>query len=230
MSWGGSTPKGSFVSSTASCSDCVFYGLLDATLDGEVHLPANVAANVITKALRVPIKLKGSFAVYKTDDYFSAYPEVPPPSATPPVANVIIDGPGWATIWMQSGDSFAGGNLWNSTAFVYELSPNPELNVSLSPNTLVQQGAGQGLVSVAANLTVRDTVDSNPVVKLVGITCNEQLDSGDIQGAALGTDDRSFKLRASSDTASGRIYTVTYSATDNQGNTTVSSADIKVVH
>ena len=41
----------------------------------------------------------------------------------------------------------------------------------------------------------------------------------DVQGAATGTDDRSFSLIAAhTTTAVARIYTVTYSATDASGN------------
>ena len=76
-----------------------------------------------------------------------------------------------------------------------------------------------------------DTYDANPVVRLVSILSNESDNLGDgdqpddIQGAAFGTDDRQFLLRRErSGNGSGRIYTITYSATDASGNTTVSQA------
>ena len=51
----------------------------------------------------------------------------------------------------------------------------------------------------------------------------------DIQGAALGTDDRSFQLRAErSAKGTGRIYTVTYRATDASGNGKTASATVTV--
>ena len=74
---------------------------------------------------------------------------------------------------------------------------------------------------------VADTCDSNPVVRLVSITSNEP-DNGlgdgdkpnDIQGATFGSDDRKFELRSErSGTGLGRVYTITYSATDASGNT-----------
>jgi endo-1,4-beta-xylanase len=75
-------------------------------------------------------------------------------------------------------------------------------------------------------------------VELVSITSNEA-DNGlgdgdtsdDIQGASYGTDDRQFLLRAErSGTGSGRIYTVTYSATDASGNATETTDEVTVPH
>ncbi len=53
----------------------------------------------------------------------------------------------------------------------------------------------------------------------------------DIQGASFGTDDRQFLLRSErSGKGSGRVYTITYSATDASGNTTVGQATVTVPH
>jgi PKD domain len=53
----------------------------------------------------------------------------------------------------------------------------------------------------------------------------------DIQEAEFGTGDLEFLLRAErSGKGHGRIYTVTYNATDLAGNTTVKSAEVKVPH
>jgi hypothetical protein len=53
----------------------------------------------------------------------------------------------------------------------------------------------------------------------------------DIQGAEFGTGDLEFLLRAErSGKGTGRIYTVTYRATDLAGNTTVESAEVRVPH
>lgn len=51
--------------------------------------------------------------------------------------------------------------------------------------------------------------------------------TGDITGADLGTDDRSFQLRAErSGSGSGRTYTVVYKATDASGNVATASATV----
>ena len=112
----------------------------------------------------------------------------------------------------------------------------PQLSVSVSPARL--SPPNHKLVPVTVTLTATDTCDANPVIRLVSITSNEADNgsgdgntSGDIQGAAFGTDDRQFLLRAErSGNGHGRIYTITYSATDASGNTTLSQATVTVPH
>ena len=54
---------------------------------------------------------------------------------------------------------------------------------------------------------------------------------GDIQGAAFGTPDTSFLLRAErSGTGSGRVYTVVYTASDKTGNTAQATAIVRIPH
>ncbi len=81
-------------------------------------------------------------------------------------------------------------------------------------------------------VNVSDDADPNPAVKLVSITCNDACNpAGDIQGAPLGTDDREFDLRAErTGGVSGRIYTITYSATDASGNTSTATTAVVVPH
>jgi hypothetical protein len=55
--------------------------------------------------------------------------------------------------------------------------------------------------------------------------------SDDVQGASFGTDDREFLLRAErTGRGTGRIYTVTYEATDASGNLTDATAEVTVSH
>jgi hypothetical protein len=117
----------------------------------------------------------------------------------------------------------------------------PTLSVTLSPVTLWPPS--DKLVPITATVTVKDDYDPSPEIKLESITANEVLDKDDIKDAQLGTDDRSFKLRAERDGKDsdhkkqdrtdkhlGRIYTVTYSATDASGNKTTASATVTVPH
>jgi hypothetical protein len=68
-------------------------------------------------------------------------------------------------------------------------------------------------------------------IVLVSITSNENHSEDDIQGAEYGTADTSFKLRATrAENGKGRIYTITYRATDHAGNTTEHSITIEVPH
>ncbi len=87
-------------------------------------------------------------------------------------------------------------------------------------------------VPVTVTVSVKDDYDSQPEIKLESITANEALASGDIQGAAPGTDDRSFSLLATRSGASpaGRIYTLTYSATDGTGNKSTATTTVTVPH
>lgn len=106
----------------------------------------------------------------------------------------------------------------------------PALSVTLSPNTLWPQN--DKLMPVTATITVKDDYDPEPEIKLESITASEALADGDIQDAKLGSDDRSFSLVAkrAGNNLAGRIYTVTYSATDASGNKATTSATVAVPH
>ena len=105
-------------------------------------------------------------------------------------------------------------------------SAPPSMSVSLSPRNLWPPK--HQLANIVASIQTSDTCDANPQVTLLSIVSNEA-DNGsgdgdtaaDIQGAVFGTDDREFLLRAErAGNGSGRVYTVTYGATDASGNVT----------
>lgn len=110
----------------------------------------------------------------------------------------------------------------------------PVVSVSLSPDVLAPPS--HKLVPVAATVTATDDYDPNVTVKLVSVSSSEPDDGlgdgdtpGDIAGAAVGTDDRSFELRAERrGSGPGRVYTVIYQATDASGNTTLATATVRV--
>lgn len=102
----------------------------------------------------------------------------------------------------------------------------PSLTVILSPDTIVSQTGL--LVPIKASFILKDDYDRFPEIKLVSITANEYLEPNDIRDASYGLDDRYFKLLAQSKSPAGRVYTVTYSATDASGNQTLSSATVTV--
>ncbi len=103
----------------------------------------------------------------------------------------------------------------------------PTLTLTVSPSRL-QATAGK-LVTVTATVTTKDDYDPQPEIKLESITANEPLATGDIAGAALGTNDRQFQLRDVKVPrgSAGRIYTITYSATDATGNKATASATVR---
>jgi hypothetical protein len=113
----------------------------------------------------------------------------------------------------------------------------PSLTVTVSPSTLWPPN--HTFRDISANITVTDHCDQNPKVTLVSVTSNEPesgfLGNGDqgpdIQGADIGTDDRAFSLRSERGTGgqnTGRVYTITYQASDASGNKTETKATVTV--
>jgi hypothetical protein len=134
--------------------------------------------------------------------------------------------------WSATDDSKNVGHATQQVKIV-DTTP-PDLTVQLSPTVLWP--ANHKLVEITATITVTDTCDPNPTVRLVSIKSNEP-DNGlgdgdqpnDIQEANFGTDDRVFLLRAErSGLGNGRVYTVTYEASDASGNTTTKQATVSV--
>ncbi len=118
---------------------------------------------------------------------------------------------------------------------VLDVTP-PNVQVSLSPSVL--SPPNHKLVTISATVTAVDECDPDPQIELVSVTSNEPDNGvadgdkpGDVAGAAVGTDDRSFRLRAErAGTGAGRVYTVTYRASDASGNTSQSTATVRVPH
>jgi hypothetical protein len=88
------------------------------------------------------------------------------------------------------------------------------------------------MVEVKVNIKVSDDFDANPTVKLVSITSNEPdngLGDGDTAGdIEIRPDGRIFLRAERSGNGNGRIYTLTYSATDSAGNVTYSTTEVNV--
>lgn len=91
--------------------------------------------------------------------------------------------------------------------------------------------ANNQLVTITATIAVSDNADPSPVITLVSITTGEgkHAKGEDVQGAAPGTDDRTFSLRAErGERGAERVYTITYRATDRSGNTADTIAHVTV--
>ena len=122
--------------------------------------------------------------------------------------------------------TFADGNPASLTVPLDRLDITPpDLTVILNPDTLEQNDKH---AAIKASFIVKDDYDRFPEIKLESITANEPLAAGDILDASIGLDDRYFKLLAVSKSPAGRIYTVTYSATDASGNQSIASANVTV--
>jgi Pullulanase X25 domain len=102
----------------------------------------------------------------------------------------------------------------------------PSLSVSVSPKTLYPPNHKY--------VTVHATVNSADSVDLLSVTSSEPDDApGSADGKTINDiviiDDFTFRLRAErSETGSGRIYTITYQATNACGDTTTQSATVTV--
>ncbi len=113
----------------------------------------------------------------------------------------------------------------------------PEVSLTVTPSVLWPPDHKFMVVNIT--VTVEDNCDSNPNISLVSIVSNEPVenflgngDKGpDVMGASFGTYDLSFLLRAERATANhatGRVYTITYEATDISGNTGVATTTVLV--
>ncbi len=105
----------------------------------------------------------------------------------------------------------------------------PSITVALTPSSMWPPDGT--MYTITAIVSAHDDQDPNPAIKLVSITCNEPLESGDV-AANIGADSRTFSLRSTrlGQDKTGRIYTVTYSATDASGNTATATATVTVPH
>ncbi len=101
----------------------------------------------------------------------------------------------------------------------------PDLNLTVNPAALWPPN--HEMVKIMPNIRVTDDYDRYPDVKLESITSSEPSGDKDIQITQNGE----IFLRAERDgKGNGRIYTVTYSATDASGNKATASAIVTVPH
>lgn len=157
-----------------------------------------------------------------------------------PIVSVPL---GTSTINLTVTNSKGASASASLAARVRDSTP-PAATLNLTPNVLWPPN--HKLVQITASLKVKDSCDPNPIVTLVSIT-SDQPDSGldgadvpiDIQGASLGSDDRTFTLRAEraghpandlrgAQVKKGRTYQVTYSVVDRSGNVTMVSGKVVV--
>jgi hypothetical protein len=119
----------------------------------------------------------------------------------------------------------------NVTVTVIDTTP-PEINVTATPSALWPPNHKYAEVKIS--LTVYDNADPSPTIAFVSFASNEP-DNGKGDGNTTNdivvVNDFTFNLRAErSGTNSGRIYTITYSATDASGNYATASVTVQVPH
>lgn len=117
-------------------------------------------------------------------------------------------------------------------------STPPTLELAATPDRLWPPN--HRMVPVVVDVAVTDEEDPAPQVVLLAVSSSEPDDAPgdgdgdtvhDVQGAEVGTDDRELLLRAErAGDGPGRVYTLTYQATDQAGNTTQASVEVRVPH
>ncbi len=106
----------------------------------------------------------------------------------------------------------------------------PSLTVGVSPQTLWPPN--HRYRTVTASVIASDDADPNVEVTLVALTSNEP-DDGEADGNTTNdiviVDDLTFRMRAErSEIGTGRVYTLTYEASDDCGNSAVETAIVTV--
>ncbi len=111
----------------------------------------------------------------------------------------------------------------------------PDISVVVDPDRLWPPN--HKMKDITATVTVSDVCDENPSWMLLSITSNEpeagpgKKNFPDILGHEVGTPDTEFQLRAERlGTGTGRIYTITYRATDASGNSATADVTVTVPH
>jgi hypothetical protein len=112
---------------------------------------------------------------------------------------------------------------------VCEATP-PTIDAEVTPQTL--WSPNHKYVTVETTVDVTDNVDTGLSPVLVSVTSNEPdngLGDGDMPDDIVILDDFTFQLRAErAGLGDGRVYTITYMATDSCGNTTYKSVTVTV--
>ena len=123
-----------------------------------------------------------------------------------------------------------------ATVTVADTTP-PELAVTVDPDTLWPPN--HKMFPITTSPIATDACSPPLMLVLTSIQCNEPDNApgdsdgntvDDIQDAELGTRDTAFLLRAERDVkvGNGRVYTVTYTATDQAGNSANTGASVEV--
>ncbi len=108
----------------------------------------------------------------------------------------------------------------------------PVLNVSVTPSVLFPPN--HQMVEITPTITVTDDRDADPRVDLISVTSNEgddvRGDGNTSQDVSVDASGRIFVRAERSALAEGRIYTITWRARDDSGNTSTASATVTVPH
>jgi predicted extracellular nuclease len=108
----------------------------------------------------------------------------------------------------------------------------PEIEVSVTPDSLWPPN--HKYRTVRATVTASDNLDEEPEVRVLSATSNEPDNApgggdGNTANDIVVVDEDTFQVRAERDeNRGGRVYTITYEATDSCGNSSTASATVEV--
>jgi hypothetical protein len=106
----------------------------------------------------------------------------------------------------------------------------PVLTLSVTPDTIFPPN--HTMIAITPTTTATDNVDPNPRVELVGVSVNEpddgQGDGHTADDVQVTPDGQIFVRAERSGTGGGRVYTITFRATDAAGNVAFASANVVV--
>jgi hypothetical protein len=149
---------------------------------------------------------------------------------------------GATTVTWTATDGAGNQNTALQTVTVADNTP-PDLSVSVTPDVLWPPN--HKMYEVMPSVSANDSCDASPTIQLVNITMNEgdeELAFDPLYDTTLGdghtTNDIQYDpgtgqvfVRAErSGTGNGRVYTLTYEATDAAGNTAQATATVTVPH
>jgi PKD repeat protein len=150
-------------------------------------------------------------------------------SATGATPTVLFP-PGNTTVTLTVSDSQL--NSTDKVNIIVKDTTPPQLNAAVTPSSLWPPN--HEYVEVKATVTAFDIGDPKPKITLVSVTSNEP-DNG-IGDGNTGNDfvimnDFAFNIREErAGTGTGRIYTITYKATDASGNYATTSVTVTIAH
>lgn len=146
--------------------------------------------------------------------------------------NPVISVPYGTTTVTLTVDDGKGETSTDSINITVADTTPPSINLSATPNLLWPPN--HKYVNVTPLVSVSDACTEKTKVVLISVTSNEPdngLGDGDTANDIVINPDGSILLRAErSGTGSGRLYTITYRATDIAGNETIASTAVSVPH
>jgi hypothetical protein len=146
------------------------------------------------------------------------------------LSNLLLFGSGESLV---EDTAFTTGPLLASQfeGYVLDNTP-PSLSVSVTPSVLF--APNHQMVEITPTITVSDDRDPDPRVDLVSITSNEgddvRGDGNTSQDISIDPTGRIFLRAERSGLEAGRIYTITWIARDDVGNTATATATVTVPH